>query len=113
MEDISEIVNSLSGEDIDKLKTLANDIFAGDKKESKKGNDNISNPGIDAESVQKISRVLSRIKNNPQNSTRTIFINSLKPLLSDRRREKADEAIKMMNLFEILPLLKDSGLFKF
>lgn len=32
MEDISEIVNSLSGEDIDKLKTLANDIFAGDKK---------------------------------------------------------------------------------
>ena len=119
MEDISEIVNSLSGEDIDKLKTLANDIFAGDKKESKKGNDNISNPGIDAESVQKISilfikisRVLSRIKNNPQNSTRTNFINSLKPLLSDRRREKADEAIKMMNLFEILPLLKDSGLFK-
>ena len=112
MEDISEIVNSLSGEDIDKLKTLANDIFAGDKKESKKGNDNISNPGIDAESVQKISRVLSRIKNNQQNSTRTNFINSLKPLLSDRRREKADEAIKMMNLFEILPLLKDSGLFK-
>lgn len=111
MEDISEIVNSLSGEDIDKLKTLANDIFAGDKKESQK-NDNVSNPGIDAESVQKISRVLSRIKNNPQNNTRTNFINSLKPLLSDRRKEKADEAIKMMNLFEILPLLKDSGLFK-
>lgn len=112
MEDISEIVNSLSGEDIDKLKMLANDIFAGEKKEPPKGSEPPQSSGIDAESIQKISKVLSKMKNNPQSNTRVNFINSLKPLLSDKRKAKADEAIKMMNLFDMLPLLKESGLFK-
>lgn len=112
MEDISEIVNSLSGEDIDKLKTLANDIFSGNKEETAKSNEVPKSFATDAESVQKIAKVLSKIKNNPQNNTRTNFINSLKPLLSDKRKAKADEAIKMMNLFDMLPLLKESGIFK-
>ena len=41
--------------------------------------------------------------------TRTRLITDLKPLLSEERRKKADEAIKFLQLMDLLPLLK--GLF--
>ena len=40
---------------------------------------------------------------------RTKFIAALKPLLSEDRRKKADEAMRFLRLMDTLPLLK--GLF--
>ena len=40
---------------------------------------------------------------------RTRLIEDLKPMLSDERKQKADEAVKFLQLMEVLPLLK--GLF--
>ena len=40
---------------------------------------------------------------------RTRLINDLKPMLSDERQKKADEAMKFLQLMEILPLLR--GMF--
>jgi hypothetical protein len=39
--------------------------------------------------------------------SRTRLIEALKPLLSEKRRAKADEAMRMMKLFELLPMLTD------
>ncbi len=41
---------------------------------------------------------------------RVEFINALRPLLSDDRRKKADEAVKIVRLLSLLPLLKERGL---
>ena len=41
---------------------------------------------------------------------RVEFINALRPLLSDDRRKKADEAAKIVRLLSLLPLLKERGL---
>ena len=38
------------------------------------------------------------------------FICALKPLLSDERRKKADEAMKFVKLLSIIPLLKEKGI---
>ena len=37
--------------------------------------------------------------------SRTRLIEALKPLLSENRRRKADEAMQMMKLFDLLPML--------
>ena len=57
-----------------------------------------------------IASVLGKLGQS-RDDERTRFIAALRPLLSEKRRHRADEALKMMQLFEILPLLKDSGLF--
>ena len=38
------------------------------------------------------------------------FINALKPLLSEERRHKADEAMKLVKLLSVLPLLRERGI---
>ena len=39
------------------------------------------------------------------------FLRAMKPLLSERRARKIDDAIRVMQLIELLPLIKESGLF--
>ncbi|MDE6030350.1 MAG: hypothetical protein K2G32_01855 [Oscillospiraceae bacterium] len=39
------------------------------------------------------------------------FLLALKPLLGEEKRRKVDTAVKMMKLFALLPILKESGLF--
>ena len=41
---------------------------------------------------------------------RVEFINALRPLLSDERQKRADEAVKRVRLLSLLPLLKERGL---
>ena len=38
------------------------------------------------------------------------FINALKPLLSEERQKKADEATKLVKLMSVLPLLRERGI---
>lgn len=63
------------------------------------------------EDLQAIINIISHL-NSQKDDKRTQLLNALKPYLSDQRKSKADNAIKLLKLFELLPLLKDSGLFK-
>lgn len=65
--------------------------------------------GIDPAMIANIARVFGQL--NHVDDKRIQFITALKPLLNDSRQKKADQAIKMLKLFEILPLLKEQGLF--
>lgn len=58
------------------------------------------------QSVMKIAPLLSSI--NKEDET-TRFIYALKPMLSKSRQKRLDEALKMLQLMKILPLLKGSG----
>ncbi len=124
---INEILSSLTSEDIASLQAMASSIFGqkgndGDGEQKEKQNrreehrqtpaqDNIlGGMDIDPKTMAAIASVMGKLGQS-RDDERTRFISALKPLLSEKRRHRADEAIKIMQLFEILPLLKDSGIF--
>ncbi len=67
--------------------------------------------GVTPEMLQTVSRIaplLSQI-NREDDSTR--LLRALRPLLSSSRQKKLDEAIKILQMMRLLPLLKESGVF--
>lgn len=63
------------------------------------------------EELKSIMSVISRMKSASDDS-RIQLIAALRPHLSDERRARADTAIKILKLLDILPLIKESGLLK-
>lgn len=104
--DISEILSSLSADDIEQLKSAATAIMGGaEKKEDNqsKSTDGIFSPDMFSQ-LGKLSSAFSGEDN------RTALIEALKPMLSEPRQQKADEAIKILRLIRLIPLLRDSGM---
>ena len=67
--------------------------------------------GVTPELLQtgtRLAPLLSQV-NREDDSTR--LLHALRPLLSEKRRKKLDEAIKILQMMRLMPLLKDSGLF--
>lgn len=60
------------------------------------------------QTVTRLAPLLSQV-NREDDSTR--LLRALRPLLSAQRQKKLDEAIKILQMMRLLPLLKDSGLF--
>lgn len=116
MDQINEILASLSDEDMDSLKTLANSLFGSNTDENNNDDfssndcsfDDFNNPfgSLDPAAIAKIGSIISKL-NSKKDDDRIRLIMALKPMLSDKRKARADEAIKMMSLFEILPELKN------
>lgn len=67
--------------------------------------------GISPEILQMLSRAapLLNAVNREDDSTR--LLRALRPLLSPARQQKLDEAIKILHMMRLMPLLKESGLF--
>lgn len=57
--------------------------------------------------VTKIAPLLNKVKTD-DNSTR--LLNALKPMLSDTKSKKVDEALKVLQIIKLFPALKDSGI---
>lgn len=99
--DISEILSSLSDEDVKQLQDTAAAIFgSGQKTDVNEKNNNTSGLA----DISKIGSVLSG------NDERTAFVEAMKPLLSEDRQQKADEVIKILRLIRLIPVLRESGL---
>ncbi len=114
MEGINEIIGNLSDDDIGRLKNLANDLFGNTSKTeppAKGQKADVSGDMFDPALLNRVMGIVSSLNGSPDSDERARFLASLKPLLSDKRQQRTDEAMKMMHLFEILPALKDSGLF--
>lgn len=129
--DINSILSSLSQEDIENLKKTAADIFGGmnteatekdenepeRKKTSSKGNEGINPDDIlkglgsfgmpDLSQLTALAPILQAFNSQDE---RLDFINALKPLLSPERQKKADEAVKLVRLLSVLPLLRERGI---
>ena len=119
--DISSILSSLSSEDINNLKTMANSILGGEKKEEPERNEAQKNPdngnfkmpdlsSLGLPDMSQFSNLLPLLSQLNSHDEREDFICALKPLLSDERRRKADEAMKFIKLLSIIPLLKEKGI---
>lgn len=120
--DINSILNSLSQEDIENIKKTAEGIFGGaaepQKVESNAQNQNSDQgeniltglSGLGMPDLSQLSALAPILQAFNSHDERLDFINALKPLLSQERRKKADEAMKMVRLLSVIPLLRDKGL---
>ena len=68
-------------------------------------------PGIDGDTVKMVSKLAPLLSSFRREDDNTRFLHALRPMLCPERQKKLDEAIKLLQLMRVLPLLKDSGLF--
>ncbi len=63
--------------------------------------------GIDIQAVMRLGEIMSQM-NKDDDSTRLLL--ALKPHLRPENQRKADSALRLMKIMNILPLLKSSGM---
>ncbi len=118
MEDLSQKINDLLSDPsmMEQIKNLAG-LLGQSENNSKPAeaaapppspppsNNNPLNPEI-LSTVMKIAPLLQSV-NQEDDSTR--LLRALRPFLSDEKCHRLDEAIKMLGLFKMLPLMKSMG----
>lgn len=124
---INDILSSLSNEDIEMLKGVAGSILnqsdtqssaqqqkppqsapksAPQERQSLPPQFNGLNfNSDDFAMIMKAKSIFDRM--NKTSSKNADLINALKPHLSEQSRQKADQAIRILKLFDMLPYLKD------
>jgi len=80
--------------------------LAEDAPEDSGSKDEVS--GLDLGSMAKIAGLLSAAGNTSDDEK---LLMALKPLLREENRGKVDTAMRLLKLIELLPLLKESGIF--
>lgn len=126
--DLNSILGSLSAEDMENLKKTASELLgnmSASTEREKQNNEGNKNPEKNWDNTQNIlnglgslgmpdlsqlsalAPVLQAVNGNDE---RVEFINALRPLLSDSRKKKADEAMKLVRLLSLIPLLQERGI---
>lgn len=120
--DLSSILSSLTPEDMDNIKQLASDFLGGNNADNNEPSENKSKditpqlPDISAlglgglPDLSVISSIVPVLQAVNRPDERVQFINAMKPLLSDSRKQKADEAINLLRLISVIPLLRERGI---
>lgn len=103
LDNIGDILGSLSREDIDKLSGLAEQFMGGEKTEESPDSETGDGFNIDPEMIFRMMNIMQKL-NSRQNDPRCNLIAALKPLLSPERRRKADTAIELLRLMSIFSL---------
>lgn len=115
MDSISELLSSVSPEELERLKGVAQNLIAQNdteklSTEASKASQQSENSGVSSLFGADMAKMLTTVAGQlNREDDRTKFISALKPLLSEDRRKKADEAMRFLRLMDTLPLLK--GLF--
>lgn len=115
MDDISEKLAGLLNDPdtMERVKRMAENILGGEENPQPQQSPNLGDiTGMfGADELSSIMSIIGKLKSSG-NDPRTQLLTALKPHLSEPRREKVDTAIKILKVLELLPLIKDSGLFK-
>lgn len=77
------------------------------------GGGNGGNPlgGVTPEMLNMVTHIAPLLNKVNQEDDSTRLLQALRPLLSEARRKKVDEAMKILQMMRLLPLLKESGIF--
>lgn len=117
MDNINEIISSLTDDDIQMLKGVASSILGEDNSANENTKQGVNLPSAnnmlsgfnlsqgDLNMLLKAKSVIDKM-NNTSSKNEDLII-ALKPHLSEQSREKADKALRVLKLFEILPYLKE------
>ncbi len=102
---LAQILND--PESMNRVREMAESILSqNDKKEEPKDDSVMGIP--DSAELMNIMSIVSKL-NTKNDDSRTALLTALKPHLSEPKREKVDTAIKILQLLELLPVLKESG----
>ncbi|MDD6620105.1 MAG: hypothetical protein PUE75_03355 [Eubacteriales bacterium] len=127
---INDIISSLTDDDINMLKSVASSILGGENQQSNENTANLnknqgstqkvsqSNNGnnnalpanlgfdnIDFDMIMKAKKIFDTMNNTKDKNVDLIL--ALKPHLRPETQNKADQAMKILKLFDILPLLRE------
>lgn len=103
--DLGELIGSLSKEDLNGLRSAAQQLFS----EEEKAPAQPAEPAgfADMKTFEKLASLSSALR---QRDKRTEFLTALRPMLSEPRQKKTDEAIRLLQLMKALETLGASGL---
>lgn len=106
MSSISELLGSLSEQDIENLKNVASSMFSAEKppQEPKK-----SAPDFDLSSLMGIASVMSAISSEKKDP-RCDLLMALRPMVAKERQQKIDQAVKMLQLAAVFKAIGANGL---
>lgn len=96
MDDIASLLNSISPEEMERLKGIASSLAP-----------SLMPPQETAELPQIPSGLLSIMQGINSKDDKTDLIKALKPFLSAEKQQRADEAMRLLKLMRILPLLRE------
>ena len=94
--------SSASSEGADVMGSLMSMIGSSENSNEKKDN----HSSFDSADLIKLLGMFSQMKENDDSR----LLLSLKPYLKSERQEKVDQAVKILKLMEMLPILKESGI---
>ena len=120
MDDLSELINTISSDpqSMNKLKMLAEGLLSGGDFPQPPPNANTPpckpdqpDPGFNfsAEDMGQMMKIMKAVTSNERDE-RTALLISLKPYLSEKRREKVDSAVKLLKLARVLPFISGGNL---
>ena len=103
MDDFTEKLNSIlsDSDSMNRIREMAGQLLGEEKKEPEFAD------GID---ITKVMGIVSKLKSSG-NSDRERLLLALRPHLKEERRKRLDNAVRILKLIELAPLIKDSGIF--
>ena len=119
MDDISKKLAELLNDpdSLNKVREMAENFLGSQNKSQSETSSNrvdinsLFDGDIDPIQLGKIMSVVSKLKSDHDDNRARLLL-ALKPHLSAPRREKVDTAIKLLKLIDLLPLLRESGMFE-
>ncbi len=108
MDSINDIISGLSPDDMDALRTAAQSLLGNGGAENNSGGSREEQgeaaPGLSPEMLAKISRIMAAMN---RRDSRTELIAALKPLLKKDKQKRADDAMQLIRLIDLLPLINE------
>ena len=107
MDDFGEKLNSILSDtdSMNRIREMAASILGEEQKSAQP-----ADPALDGIDIGKVMGILGKMK-SMGNSDRERLLLALRPHLRDERKARLDNALKILKLIELAPLLKDSGIF--
>lgn len=110
IDNLENIINSLSQSDIDQLSELAETFMGTSGEEKKESTSTKSQPqqgfDFDPQMLAKIMNIMSKLSKQ-KDDPRCDLLRALRPMLSPEKQRKTDEAINMLRIFSLLPLIDE------
>ena len=109
MDDLAKKLTELleSEEGLNTVKSIADSLLSKDAPVTESEGPELPFSGGEMQMMMKLA---SALKSNVSDD-RSALLLALKPHLSERRRDKVDEAVRLLRLVSLMPLIKESGIF--
>lgn len=114
--DLNDLLSSLSDDDMKQLQETAAQLLGNMQNDGGTSGSNGggmadlfggNNPLMDPKVIGGLSRYFGKMN---EKDNRSDFLYALKPLLSEERRNKVDEAVNVLRVMKMMRMLREGGL---